>query len=217
MSDEVQVRLLPFNITLLRHGESVGNAEARWQGQSDYPLTEGGVAQAQALAQRWKRERERFDKVLSSPLIRASKTAEIIAAALNVPVEHDPLWMERDNGEFSGLTGAEVRQNFQHPPFQTPYDAVGGSGEGDWQLFLRAGKALHALLQRPAGKYLVVSHGGMLNQVMHAVVGVAPQANNAGMRFRFENASFARLVYFPGHHRWMIERLNDQAHLPQNL
>lgn len=202
----------PFHITLVRHGESVGNAEARWQGQADYPLTDTGRAQARALAERWKNENAKFDLLISSPLIRTKETAEIIAATLNVTVEFDPLWLERDNGDFSGLTAHEVRQNFTHPQFSTPYDPVGGDGEGDWELFLRAGQALQSLLKREPARYLIVSHGGLLNQFMHAVIGVAPQANNSGTRFRFGNTAFAQLMYYPHQHRWAIDRINDHAH-----
>ncbi|WKZ35919.1 MAG: histidine phosphatase family protein [Anaerolineales bacterium] len=201
-----------FHITLLRHGESVGNAEARWQGQADFPLTEKGRAQAQALAERWKRENLKFDHLISSPLLRTKETAEVIASALDLKIEFEPLWLERDNGEFAGLTAHEVRQNFSHPEFITPYDPVGFDGEGDWELFLRAGQALHNLLKREPARYLIVSHGGLLNQVMHAVVGVAPQANNTGTRFRFGNTAFAQLIYSPHQHRWAIDKLNDHIH-----
>jgi broad specificity phosphatase PhoE len=201
-----------FHITLLRHGESVGNAESRWQGQSDFPLTDTGRAQARALGERWKNEGAKFDLVISSPLIRTRETAETVAQALDLKIEFDPLWMERDNGEFSGLTATEVRQNFQHPAFVTPYDPVGMVGEGDWALFLRAGQALHNLLKREPARYLIVSHGGLLNQFMHAVIGMAPQANNAGTRFRFNNTAFAQLMYYPHQHRWAIDRLNDHMH-----
>jgi broad specificity phosphatase PhoE len=206
------VRPQPFYITLLRHGESVGNAESRWQGQSDFPLTDTGRAQAHALAERWKKENVKFDFLISSPLLRAKETAEIIASVLDINVEFDPLWLERDNGDFAGLTAHEVRQNFQHPPFSTPYDPVGRDGEGDWELFLRAGQALHSLLKREPARYLIVSHGGLLNQIMHAVMGLAPQANNAGTRFRFGNTAFAQLMYYPHQHRWAIDKLNDHAH-----
>lgn len=202
----------PFYITLLRHGESVGNAESRWQGQADYPLTDTGRSQARALAERWKREQVSFELVISSPLLRARETAEIIGQVLDLKTEFDPLWLERDNGEFSGLTSHEVRHNFRHSPFTTPYDPVGVDGEGDWELFLRAGQALQNLLKREPAKYLIVSHGGLLNQFMHAVVGVTPQANNAGTRFRFGNTAFAQLMYFPHQHRWAIDKLNDHAH-----
>ena len=210
MTDDARPQ--PFHITLLRHGESVGNAESRWQGQSDFPLTDVGRAQARALAERWQREKVKFDFLISSPLTRAKETAEIIASALNLNVEFDPLWLERDNGEFAGLTAHEVRYNFQHPPFYTPYDPVGIDGEGDWELFLRAGQALHSLLKREPARYLIVSHGGLLNQLMHAVMGLAPQANNAGTRFHFENAAFAQMMYYPHQHRWAIDKLNDRAH-----
>jgi broad specificity phosphatase PhoE len=202
----------PFYITLLRHGESVGNAESRWQGQADFPLNDTGRAQVRALAERWKKEDVKFDLVIASPLMRAKESAEIIASVLNLKIDFDPLWLERDNGDFAGLTAYEVRQNFQHPSFSTPYDSVGGDGEGDWELFLRAGQALHNLLRREPARYLIISHGGLLNQVMHAVVGVAPQANNAGARFRFNNTAFAQLMYYPHQHRWAIDRLNDHAH-----
>ena len=201
-----------FQFTFLRHGESVGNAESRWQGQSEYPLTDKGRAQAHALAEYWKAEDVKFDLAIASPLSRARETAEIIAAALNVPLEYDPIWMERDIGEMEGLTAEEVRQKPQ-PPYITPYDSIGGDGEGDWALFLRAGQALHDLLRRPAGSYLVVSHGGLLNQLMHASVGVPPHADPSGVRFRFENTAFSRAIYFPYQQRWAIDAINERTHL----
>jgi broad specificity phosphatase PhoE len=201
-----------YHFTLLRHGESVGNAQARWQGQSDYPLTEKGRAQAQALAERWKSEEVKFDLIIASPLVRARETAEIVATALNVKVELDSIWMERNIGEMEGLTAEEVRQK-PKPSYVTPYNPIGGNGEGDWELYLRAGKALHGLLRRPPGSYLIVSHGGMLNQLMHAIVGVAHHADPSGVRFHFENTSFASVTYFPNRHRWAIDAVNDRAHL----
>lgn len=201
-----------YTFVFLRHGESVGNAEARWQGQSDYVLTEKGRGQAHALAQRWKSEGIKFDLIISSPLVRAKETAEIVASALGAKVELDPILLERHIGEMEGLTAEEVRKKPQ-PPFVTPYDPVGGEGEGDWALFLRAGQALHALVRRAPGSYLIVSHGGLLNQLMNAIIGIAPHVDPSGVRFRFENTSFARVLYFPHQHRWAIDALNDHAHL----
>lgn len=201
-----------YNFVFLRHGESIGNAESRWQGQSDYALTERGRLQARALAERWKAEKVKFDLVICSPLVRAKETAETIASYLGVKLQLDPIWMERNIGEMEGLTMEEVRRRPQ-PPYITPYDSIGGGGEGDWALFLRAGQALHDLLHRPAGSYLIVSHGGLLNQLMNAVIGIAPHVDPSGVRFRFENTSFARVIYYPPQHRWVIDTLNDRAHL----
>ncbi|HEX9332176.1 MAG TPA: histidine phosphatase family protein [Anaerolineales bacterium] len=201
-----------YTFVFLRHGESVGNAEARWQGQSDYVLTEKGREQARALVKRWKSENVKFDLIISSPLVRAKETAEIIASALNMRVKFDPILLERHIGEMEGLTVEEVRKKPQ-PPYVTPYDPIGGEGEGDWALFLRAGQALHNLVRRPPGSYLIVSHGGLLNQLMNAIVGIAPHIDPSGVRFRFENTAFARVIYFPHQHRWAIDALNDHAHL----
>ena len=203
---------LIYQFVFLRHGESLGNAQMRWQGQSDYPLTDKGRNQAGALARRWKSENVKFDLIISSTLGRAKETAQIIASALDLKLELDEIWLERAIGEMEGLTNEEVRQ-MPKPPYTTPYDPIGGDGEGDWALFLRAGQALHNLLKRPPGSYLIVSHGGLLNQVMHAIAGIAPHADPSGVRFRFENTAFSRVIYFPPQHRWAIDTVNDHAHL----
>jgi broad specificity phosphatase PhoE len=200
-----------YRFVFLRHGESIGNAESRWQGQADYALTEKGRAQSQALAKRWKSEGVTFDLIIASPLVRAKETATIIASALDAELELDSLLMERHIGDIAGLTAEEVR-NRRQPPYVTPYDSIGGEGEGDWALFLRAGQALHRLLRRAPGNYLIVSHGGLLNQLMNAIIGIAPHVDPSGVRFRFENTAFARVIYFPHQHRWSIEAINDRAH-----
>jgi broad specificity phosphatase PhoE len=201
-----------YQFVFLRHGESIGNAQSRWQGQSDYALTEKGRSQARALAERWKAEKMKFDAVISSPLSRAKETAEIVASVLDIRVEFDPILLERHIGEMEGLTADEVRKRPQ-PPYVTPYDPIGGEGEGDWALFLRAGQALHGLLRRSPGSYLIVSHGGLLNQLMNTIIGIAPHVDPSGVRFRFENTAFARVIYYPYQHRWSIDALNDRAHL----
>jgi len=201
-----------YQIILLRHGQSVGNAEGRYQGQSNFPLNDTGRAQAQALARRWAAEGIAFDRIISSPLLRARETADIIAAALNTPIEEDALWQERDNGLLSGMRAEEAAEKHPRPAFFTPYTPVGDTGEGQWDLFLRAGKAVRELIRRPPGRYLVVSHGGLLNMVLYAMLGIIPQANFHGARFRFRNAAFASLLYRPGEHMWVLNRLNDRQH-----
>ena len=92
-----------YCITLLRHGESLGNYEGRHQGQADFPLTDKGRDQTRALVERWKAESKTFDLIICSPLARARETAEIISTEFSLPLEIDSLWMERDNGLMAGL------------------------------------------------------------------------------------------------------------------
>ncbi len=204
-------------IIFLRHAESTGNAEGYFQGQGDFPLTERGKEQAQALAVRWIEEKKEFDHVISSPLSRTRETAEIITKALNIPIdEFDPIWMERHNGEVTGMKHKEGRKLLPQPHFKNPYQIFAGNGEGDWELYLRAGHALQSLLMRPPARYLVISHGAMLNFTMKAIVGVVPQANYQGAQFRFGNTAFASATYVARSHRWYIEGLNDKNHWREN-
>ncbi len=201
-----------YSITLLRHGESQGNFEGRHQGQADFPLTSRGREQSQALLERWISEEKEFDLVISSPLRRARETAEIISSGLRIPLEFDPLWMERDNGLMAGLSEDEVRDTLPQPTFIHPYLPIGETGESQWELYLRAGQAVQSLLNRSAGKYLIVSHGGILNMFFYAVLGITPQPNFHGPRFRLNNTAFATLHYDPKSHRWYILGVNDHLH-----
>lgn len=202
-----------FQITLLRHGESVGNAEGYYQGQYDFPLTDRGRDQTRRLIARWLEEGVQFDRVISSPLKRARETAEMVAEALDVPLQFDQDWKERDNGILGGIKREIADQQYPKPNFFTPYDNIGETGEGDFELYLRAGRAIHRILQMPPARYLVVSHGGTLNQALHVALGITPQANGQGCRFKFGNTAVSRLRYEPGNHNWVVMGINDFTHL----
>jgi broad specificity phosphatase PhoE len=182
----------------------VGNAENRFQGHADFPLTDRGRTQASALADRWKSEGLVFDSAIASPLLRARETAEIIATALNLPLEFDPLWKELDNGLMAGLNQEEAAQRVPRPDFMTPYTRFGQTGESRWEMFLRAGQAVQNLLDRPPGRYLVVSHGGILNMALYCTLNITPQADFTGPRFSFGNTGFARMRYEQSTHNWRL-------------
>lgn len=205
------------SLVFLRHGESQGNVEQRPQGHTDQPLTERGRAQAKALAAHWAAEGRGFDLAISSPLLRAAETAEIIASALNLKLEIEPGWIERDVGQLAELDREQVRQQYENPRTKSPYrDAFGVGGEGEWQLYLRAGRALHGLMARPEGAYLVVSHGGMLNALMYSILGLAPQGFLAGPSFHLSNCGFAEFTYEAQGHRWTLRQFNA-VRLPKGL
>ncbi|RJP51075.1 MAG: histidine phosphatase family protein [Anaerolineaceae bacterium] len=198
-----------YYVTFLRHGESVGNQENRFQGQADFPLTEKGRAQARALAAQWQTEKVTFNQCFASPLLRAKETAEIVSAALNVPLVVDPLWMEMDNGRLAGLRDDEIAWN--EPKFITPYTRFGETGESRLEVYLRAGRAIQSILDRPPGRYLVVSHGGILNMAMYSIMSIAPQAHHNGPRFWFRNTTYADFAYDPEWHNWRLLRF-DRSH-----
>jgi broad specificity phosphatase PhoE len=201
-----------YRLVLLRHGESDGNSLGQRQGQLDLPLTKRGQRQVEALALRWQAESRVFDRVFSSPLSRARQTALILSRALDAPLEFSAHWMERDLGKLSGLP-VESEAERAARPFTNPFQPVGETGETQWELYLRAAAALQKLLHCPPGRYLVVSHGGLLNMLLYAVLGLTPQPPGRGPAFHFGNASFASLSYRPQRNAWAVEGLNDQLHL----
>ena len=201
-----------YHVTFLRHGESVGNAEDRFQGHADFPLTGKGRSQARSLAERWQQEGVTFDKCIASPLLRACQTAEIICGILSIPLELDPDWMEINNGLVSGMTPEEAERVAPPPDFMTPYTHYGKTGESRWELYLRAGRAIQHILDRPPGGYLVAAHGGVLNMAFYAILGIPVQADSAGPRFMFHNTTFATLRYEPESHNWRMLNFDDRRH-----
>jgi len=197
----------------LRHGESTGNAEQRHQGQADFPLTDLGKEQAELLAKLWQQQDVAFDKAISSPLMRAEQTAIILNSYLKTDLSFDPIWMERDNGRLAGLKWEEAQDIFPLPPFTPLYQPIAETGESLWELFLRASTALNNLMKYPPGRYLIISHGGLLNMVMHAIVGLPPQANFQGPRFRFSNTGFTSVYYLVERNIWNIQEHNNTSHL----
>jgi len=196
-------------ITLLRHGESDGNAQGVYQGRAEYDLNEKGQTQARTLGAYWHTQGTTFSQIISSPQARARQTAEIISDILAVPLEFDDQWQEIDNGILAGVPLDEVGDKNHFPDSMTPFDRIGESGESNWDLYLRAGNVVQELVKRPAGDYLVVSHGGFLNRVLYIILGIVPQVNFSGARFRFDNTSFAVVLYDPARHIWLVEKLNE--------
>jgi 2,3-bisphosphoglycerate-dependent phosphoglycerate mutase len=197
----------------LRHGESTGNAEKRHQGQADFPLTERGKKQAEKLAKYWLNKGITFDKAISSPLIRAKETAEILINHLKTDLVFDPLWMERDNGQLAGLLHDEAKIVHPPPDFIHIYEPIAATGESLWELYLRAGTALNKLVKNPPGQYLVITHGGLLNMLMHALIGVTPQPNFQGPHFKISNTGYTTVRYLPENNNWVILEHNNTCHL----
>jgi probable phosphoglycerate mutase len=163
---------------LVRHGQSEWNAEGRWQGQADPPLSDLGRVQAREAS----RTVGAVDAVWASDLQRAVETATIIADEIGVgPVVVDADLRERDAGEFSGLTRPEIEERF---PGHLAAGRRPPSWEPDDELLARALRALDRIAAAlPGGDVLVVTHGGLVYTV-EAHLGAAFErlANAEGRR-----------------------------------
>lgn len=188
---------------LIRHARSTWNTEGRLQGQADPPLDDIGQAQVRALVEFLKAEP--FQAVYSSPLQRARLTAEALAEARGLPVQFDARLMERNLGEWTGLSGEEARA--QIAAFN---ETRGGDwrvlgppgGESEAALMARAAAALADIIAaHPEGHVAVVSHGGTLRAYLLHLFGLPPESQH--ISFSFENTAFARVRVLDGHVRFL--------------
>ena len=168
-------------LLLVRHGESTWNAQSRWQGQADPPLSPFGEQQAEDAVVRLA-EIATVTGVWASDLIRARRTAEIIAARVGVAeVRPEPRLRERDVGAWSGLTREEIEERW--PGYlaarRSPPDF-----EGDEQLLARARAGLTAVTDGSgAGDVLVVTHGGVIRTIERSLGATPDRLPNLGGRW----------------------------------
>ena len=136
----------------LRHGETTWNAQNLSQGVIDIPLNEVGIAQAHAAAARLRGRGIRT--IVASPLSRATRTAEIVAAALELPVSQDP---ELAEVAFGVQEGQPMGDWFEHwlAGERTPEGAETFADLGD-----RGVRAINRALALEA-PVLVVAHGAL--------------------------------------------------------
>lgn len=152
------------SLYLVRHGETDWNLTHRIQGSTDIPLNDTGRAQAASTGRLL--ARREWDAIVSSPLTRASETAEIIATLVGLPEVEilDPI-VERNYGEAEGLTGAQIEQRF-------PGGADVPGRELREDVAKRALPALLAIAETHAGEaVIVVTHGGVIRALLNSVTG----------------------------------------------
>jgi broad specificity phosphatase PhoE len=151
---------------LARHGQSTWNADGRWQGRADPPLSELGERQAEDAVTVLRDRADAgltIDRIWASPLARARRTAEIIGAGFGLGVATDPRLQEVDAGEWTGMTREEIDAAW--PDYLTEHRRPPGF-ETHEHLLARALEALGAIAGSTAGQtVLVVTHGGVIGAV----------------------------------------------------
>jgi probable phosphoglycerate mutase len=154
---------------LWRHGQTTWNLEHRFQGQTDIPLDETGVTQAEQSARRLATLGP--DAIYSSDLTRAQQTAAPLARLTSLPVSLDKDLRERFGGDWEGLADAEIRERYPaeratwNPPNGEPSRVVADRvsavlarvaeslGEGRLAVVVGHGAALRLGMERILGIY----------------------------------------------------------------
>lgn len=213
-----------MNLRIVRHAESTGNAQGRWQGRNDTQLTDLGREQAAKLRERFTAESYQPSHIYSSPLSRTFETAQIASGAWDIPIVQVDDLMETDVGVFTAKTWQEIEE--QMPDVAREFavsrnlDIVDGA-ETYTQRTDRAQRVIDLLTGKHADddSVLVFSHGGIINHIFAQLMGTE-RMWGLGVRNTalFEFTIAVDRWQLDGHDRFnsnlrRINLFNDASHL----
>ncbi|GAB2927541.1 histidine phosphatase family protein [Nonomuraea fastidiosa] len=155
----------------LRHGQTLWNVEQRFQGHSDIPLDETGMAQAERAASLLAALRPTM--IVSSDLQRANDTAQALGRLVGLDVAIDKDFRERGGGEWEGLTREEIAARW--PEEYAAWEAPGG--EPVTEVATRVANAMRRWAARldDDGLLVVASHGAALRLGICELLGLPEQ------------------------------------------
>ncbi len=189
-------------IYLARHGETAWSLTGQHTGLTDVPLTGHGEDNARALGHLL--VGLSFDKVLTSPLQRASRTCQL--AGFAAVAEADSDLVEWNYGEFEGLRTDEIHR--KHPGWQLFRDGCPG-GESPGEVGARADRVLKRICTG-SGNILLFSSGHFLRVLAVRWLGLEPAL---GRFFMLDSASASILGYENCPSKPVIQTWNDTSHL----
>lgn len=169
------------DVWLVRHGGTAWTSEGRHTGRTDLPLAAAGEREAVGLRSRL--PDVRFDRVLSSPLLRARRTAEVAGYQPST----DTRLREWDYGSYEGRTTAEIR--LERPGWDLWRDGCPG-GERLGDVAARAALVVNDLRARAGEHLLVFSHGHVLRVFTACWLALDPAA---GRNLELETAAVSAL------------------------
>jgi probable phosphoglycerate mutase len=199
-----------YPLLLIRHAEAEHHIREITGGWSDTRLTETGVRQSYALAERLSRELEGIPIQLgASNLRRALQTAEIIGHALGAALQVYPPLTDLNNGIAAGKTHSEAHQ-LALPPSEPLYDWQPYPQAETWrQFFIRVNQFMQEFSQGQERLAVLVTHAATIHVITAWWLGLPVESET---HFELAPASISVLRL----NRWKehsIERLNDTAHL----
>jgi phosphoserine phosphatase len=201
-----------MRILLARHGETPWNAEGRYQGQEDIPLSAVGEKQARLLGERL--HDVRIDRAVSSPLARAYRTAQLALGELRTEMlTTDAGLLEIAHGTWEGLLASEIHERdsgLLRDWREAPDTVQMPGGESLQQVFTRAWQAL-AWACEGLGQHdtlLVVAHDAVNRVILCHVLGIP-----FSRLWTFRQApTTLNLLEGDSIDRLDVVRLNDCAH-----
>jgi broad specificity phosphatase PhoE len=179
---------------LVRHGVTDWHRERKLLGQRDIPLNDTGLAQAAAAASALA-ELEITD-VISSPMMRAVQTAEVIGNQFGIQVARDPRLSDLRVGKWEGMSYDQIATSPEYHRFLADpvSETIPGSGETLAAVKNRVVAAVEQTLEdNPAGDgVVVVSHAGPIRVLLAHYAGASPAGYH---RFRVSPGAISILEF----------------------
>lgn len=164
-------------LVVWRHGRTPWNAEKRFQGQTDVPLDDVGLAQAEQAARVLAALGP--ERIVSSDLTRARTTAQALADLTGLDVATDVDLRETHAGEWEGLNRDEIEERFPGAmeAWSADPDARPGGGEDRREVSARVVAAIERALDGISadGTLVVATHGGSARAAIGALLGLPPE------------------------------------------
>jgi 2,3-bisphosphoglycerate-dependent phosphoglycerate mutase len=198
-----------LHLMLVRHGETEWNAQRRYQGQSDVPLSALGRRQAELVAEQL--AGHEIDAVYASDLKRAWETARIIVAKIGQDIFSEPRLRELKFGILEGLTFDEAQAQYPEmiAAWLNDFHQPPKGGETIDLFNARVVSLLEDLKQKHEEQtVLLVAHGGPLSEILRVVLELSPQKR---WYLELENASLSEVLIATDY--ISLKRLNDTCHL----
>ena len=193
-------------LALVRHGETIWNAENRYAGSTDIPLSPRGQEQAEKLAH-WVSSVD-LAAIWVSPLLRARETVRPSERVTGITARVDSRLREIHFGRGEGLTNAEIRQSFPEAFAAFESDPVSHplpGGEDPRDVALRAIECFKEIETiHPRGRVLIVTHNTVIRVALCKLLGVPLSkyrtvfttiANGALSEIRLQDGHFALLKF----------------------
>ncbi|GAB3120360.1 bifunctional RNase H/acid phosphatase [Streptomyces calidiresistens] len=204
----------PTTLLLVRHGETPLTPQKRFSGSGggDPDLSPTGLEQARAVAGALA-ARGGVEAIVTSPLLRCRRTAEVVAERLGLPVGVEEGMRETDFGAWEGLTFAEVRE--RHPAdldawLASPRARPTGGGESFATVARRVAAARDAVIARhPRRTVLVVTHVTPIKSLVRLALGAPPESL---FRMELSAASLSEVAHHADGNA-TVRLLNDTSHL----
>lgn len=198
------------NLYLIRHGRQNSTLC-----NVDVELDAAGRRQAHLLGRRL--QSYSICRIITSDLLRAKETGDIVNSYLHLPVIREEGLREINFGALTGHTNAYIKEHFGdflYEQQRRKTDISYPEGECGADVVKRAYPVLCQLAEGIDENIAIVSHGGVIRSIVSHIVNAGPE-NKLLFGLDLENTSITHLKYDSQMKRFYLERFNDYGHLEQ--